>query len=509
MLNGSELKLAFNAVMDTSGGELVNLFSPKHTKANLQAEDLVFIRRMANMSSRTIVAETTELMSRRLELTRRLEATLINADRSVLPSIEVIDAVIRVDVNRIKKSISSFEISCGSLNALHSLREEKQTLNVLGERFQGLQEFLDAANLMEECIARSHFAEAWSLYEFTQRHLRRGSLNELGAFAQLEAELGSAKNRLVSAIEQTLSTQPLKVQETNNLLLIYRMIFPKVDLKEKYMEWRSSFYKYRKLEITKSNTPTRVIKDMLELARVHLSEIVHQFRSIFNQPCPVLSRFMVSEMDELLSLIEAQLRLVPSESLFQSLSEVYTVASYMKLFDINSRLNKISHDMVSNMVTKSTSAALKTFNGELSNYNWKPFMSLIPEGEADDSKLIHLTRNRPLAILYNDVANILNDLRTFPLISVKRITIHEIDTLIRSCLDILLAYPSAPAVELTAAIKNICVVLVPTVERYLDAVFGGTIKLSYTREHPRFPQDIERSIQSQPFPIDSVEVSPR
>jgi hypothetical protein len=493
MLNGSELKLAFDAVMEGSGGDISAFFSESGDISSLSQSDFKFVCELAHLSTRDLRTISNDLISQRFELNRKLESTLISADKSVLPFIDSIESVIRVDVNRIKTCISSFEISCGSVEALQSLREEKQTLRVLSEKSQHLQDFLDSAELMKECVSRSHFAEAWSLYEFSQPLLRRGSASEVTALSHLASELEGAKGLLVNAIEEALSTKSLRVQDTNSLLLIYRMIFPKVDLKEKFIEWRSSFYESRKAEIQKSNNPSRIIKDLLEHARVHLSEIINQFRAIFSQPITgqshILSRYIVTEIDELFTTVESQLQLIPSESVFQSLAEIYSIATYMKLFDCNSRLNKLSHKIVSTNITKTTQAALKTFNIELSSYNWKPFLSLIPEGETDDSKLIHLTRNRPVAVLYNDVANLLNDVKSFPLVSVRNQVFSELDNLIRACLDMLCAYPSAPSTELAVAIKNMCHVLVPAIESYLSTVFHGNVKLEHTRDHFRFPQE--------------------
>ena len=489
MLEGDYLKQAFKTLIDSTGSSVRGLFSDNSGFCAFNASDYEYVRRLSALNSRELRNELHELTSLRFDLNRRLESNLASADRDVQPCIDSVDLVLTSGLQRINSSLKGFELTQGSLSGLHLLREEKLTLNVFSERAQVIQDFLDTALVMDECITRSHFAQAWSVYEFAQRLLRKSSHRELQLFVRLQYDLEKAKLQLVTAIEEELSRKPLKVQEANNLLLTYRMIFPTVDLKEKFAEWRGCFYRSRKHEIIKGGNPTRMMKDLLEHGRINLSDIVGQFKTIFNQPSGVLTRLVIAEVEELFGMLESQMAVISQESVFQYLTDIYSIAAYMKLFDVHPRLNRISHTFLKTHITKVRTDALVSFKLELSTYNWKPFTSLIPDGEPDTLKLIFLTRNKPVAVFYNDVTMLLNEIRAFPLVSIMPVLVGALDQLLRSCIDLLCAYPSAPSTELSTSLRSMCLILTPTVEKNISSIFDREVRLFEARSHPRFLQD--------------------
>ena len=493
VLSAADLISQFNRVMDSSDDDIRRMWNTNGDPSDTSNDDVNYIRSLSSKSSTELREESHSLQSSRFSLNRRLESSLISADRLVVPSIESSEEIIFGDVARIHETIASWTVLTPQLPTLHFLRDEKSSLKALMDRLSGLQEFIDAPQLIRDCIARSHFSDAWSLLDFGQKTVRRYALDGIPFFAELSVEFAKTRELLVQGLEETLSTKSLRVQETNNLLLIYRMMFPKSDLKEKFVECRATFYRNRKNVILKGSIISKVLKDITEHVRVHLAEIVSQYRAIFSsnkqELTHSLNRFVVQEVSSFIELLNNSLPKIPQDIAFQTLLDVFHTANHIKVLDVNPQLNEICHRFIDARTRKICEDAFAVFKTELSCYNWKPFTSLIPENVPEDNKIIQLTRNKPLAVLYNDIIVLLNDVRLFPLKSIEESVVRSIDALVSSCLDSLFSFPSAPAGELAVATRNMCTILVPTLEQYLSAVFLRTVVLENTRADSRFPRE--------------------
>jgi hypothetical protein len=490
-----DLQSIFAKFVESCEGDLCTLFSFPGGSHIFGVSDLQYIMELGVCSSVGIRAEWQKLHSTLLALNRRIESPMLSVDRSFIAVMTSLEDVVCGGVKSLPRYVESLSGTSNPIPQFQGLREEKQALSSLLRRAQQIQDFLVLPQLLSECISRSQFSDAWSLYEFSQRFLRRHDVRNLTAFDIWRKEIGCQRDNFVSAIDVALSTRSLRVQEVNNMLLIYRMMFPKSDLKLKFIEWRSTFYKNRKADIRRGDADSKRAKDCLEHLRVHLAEILSQFRSIFpasngSVPVhPVLTRLIVEEVADIFDIIAETLIKVKPEVRFQFLRDILQQASGVKLFDMAPGLTSICVRYVAARIDEFCVEALANFKKEVSAYNWRPFMSLISESIRDDDP-IALTRHRPIAVLFNDLTSFLNELREFPLISAASVLTKSIDHLLSSCLDILCSSSSAPSSEITVATHNFCLILAPSVEGYISSMFARKVTFSSLRSRDGFIQYI-------------------
>ena len=480
------LRSTFAEVMSMSDDRLRGLFESKGE--SMTTADMRFIAEVSSYSGEQLSSVSHELLSLTHSLNRKLETEMLSADRSVEPCIDTIESIVMHDFSGVKSMLNSWDLACATPEMFKTFKAEKQMLRILLQNSQALQEFIEIPQLMEQCISSFQFAEALALHDFFHRVVLKFGLSSVGLVKSLSKEIESQKNCLTAAIDSALCAKALKVQEVNNLLLLHRVMFPRADLKAKFLEVRSQFYHSRKPRESE-NPPAKFIKDYVELIRVQLSEILNQFKMLFQQTAdPDLSRFVIAEVNEFLQALERMLPRIPAETVFQAMAEIYQHASYIKHFQLNARINPVFHNLLVDRIDKQVGESIESFKTELSMYNWKPFLALIPDDGSPDA-IIHLTRHKPLALLYNDATNLLNDLRVFPMVSVKNRITAALDQLMYSAFELLAHNPNALAVELGIATHNFCVIIVGSVEKTLSAVFQTTLRFSHIRSHPRFIQE--------------------
>ena len=485
----SDLRSAFENVMSMSDDRLRHLFDSSVDKVS--SLDLKFLSEISSYSTDQLVSKTADLKRSMFALNRDLESEMVSADRGIEPCIDSIESIVLHDSASMKSMLNAWTLPAVSIEPFKRFRAANSLLRTLLQNSQGLQEFLEIPQVMEQCIASSHYADAFALQDFFRRIVGRFPISSIPFFAELEREVEAQKMALERAIDTTLSTRVLKAQEINNLLLLHRLLHPKADLKLKFLECRSAYFRSRKPNENQC-TPSKFLKDYAEVIRVQLADILNQFKILFQQNGGQfdleLARFTLQEIKIFLDDVERVLPQVPVDSMFQTMAELFQLLSYVRVVQVNSRINPVFQKLVIDRVQKQVTDALETFKTELNLFSWRPFVALIPD-DCSETAIIHLTRHKPIAVLFNDITALLNDLRVFPLIAVKHRTITALDQLTYSAFELLARHPSAPSAELQVACSNFCKILISNIEQNLGAIFQTSVRFIHVRSHPRFQQD--------------------
>jgi hypothetical protein len=477
------LKLMMADISSASEGALSNLFDETPGIGNITADDTHYIRQMSEFNVADLQNEISSLTSSLYVVRRQLESQLAGLDRSALPSVDSVEGTISQDLRMSFQTIRDLEISPTGLEISDSLKVEKQALRDLIRSAPDLQEFIEIPQLISDCIKREYLPEAFSLCDFFERTCRQHALTETEIFMELGSQVSTLKEALVATLEDSLRSKTLKLQEVNDLFLLFQVMFPTSDLKAKFLEVRSQFIAHRR-GLSHDKNPEKRVKNRLDLIRVHLSELVIQYKSLFGSEIdPGLTRLVVSEVDAFVQLLNESLGLI--ESPFQFLSEVYQIISFVKLFHINPILDSTAHQCLTDRTDKACRETLESFKIELSSYNWKPFQALVSE-ETDLGHVLQLTRHKPIAVLYNDIMNMLNDLRLFRLKSAFQPVSLSLDRLLYAAFELLNSFPSAPSSELGHVCRNFCAILTPLVEDAVRSIFAAECKMNQLRHHPRF-----------------------
>lgn len=480
------LQEMFQKVMNDDKEPLRNLLNCSGLSPS--AADMDFVRNIVNYS-RDKLSRERKIFGGELDILHRsVESDVFISDRAVEPAIESIDVTVRHEVRDIHDQLKMLTLILPSeTSTMQTFREEKQRVKCLLSNLESLSEFLEIPQLMEQCVGAKQFGEALSLYDYFNRITKKAGLTENSLVRTIRSQLDTIKESLLADIERTLSSQNLKVQEVNNLLLIYRLMFPRENLRAKFLEFRFKYYFQRKeTTVMTAASPAKAAKEFIELFRVQLTDIVNQFKTLFpsdSDNSVELSQVILSEVYDFFKIFEESIRSIPSDQLFAQLADMYKILVFLKPFKLNSKVNYIVHSVLSQRIELACADAVEVLRREIAMYNWKPFLSLISD-QGDPYHVITLTRNKPTAVLYNDLTNILNDLRQFPMWSLREIVVKMLDQTLVQCLEILSS--EAQREELQYMRNGFCTIIVHVTEKNLGSIYGFLPTFHAVRSHPKF-----------------------
>ena len=480
------LQEMFEKVMNDDKESLRNLLNSSGSSPS--AADLDFVRNIANYSRDKLSRERKILGGELDMLQRSVESEVFISDRAVEPSIDSIDVTVRHEARAIHDQLKMLTLTLPSeTSTMQTFREEKQRVRFLLSKLESLSEFLEIPQLMEQCVGAKQFGEALSLYDYFNRITKKAALTENNLVRTIRSQLDTIRVFLLADVERALSSQNLKVQEVNNLLLIYRLMFPRENLRAKFLEFRFKYYFQRKEKtVMTAASPAKSAKEFIELFRVQLTDIVNQFKTLFpsdSDNSVELSQFILSEIDDFFKMFEESTRSIPSDQVFAQLADMYKILLFIKPFQLNAKVNYIVHSVLLQRIELACADAVEVLKRETAMYNWKPFLSLIPD-QCDPYHVIQLTRNKPTAVLYNDVTNILNDLRQFPMWSLREIVVELLDQTLVQSLETLSS--GAQRKELQFMRNGFCTIIVPVTEKNLGSIYGFLPTFHSVRSHPKF-----------------------
>jgi hypothetical protein len=489
-----DIRNRFDSIISQPDEELASIIRSAGIIASDEVLELV---RQTSTGTVSQLVEQTEKLSTDIRLSNQMfQCEIILGDESLASSVQMIESSLLRGAKNLRGRINDFEIRPKSVSQLDNFREQKQRIRFLMTHAQSIIDVLEIPQLVDNCVSCDNFAEAVSLLDFISRISKKVKLFD--SLPTLEQQVKQARETLVRELERGLSGRNLKLQETNNLLLVYGMMHPKEDLKRKFVGFRSTNYieRRKQIEIAKNSVdpPAKRIKDYTELVRVQLTEILTQFKLLFqvDELDPDLLKFSLDELTTFLEFLRSTLDKLPPDNIFSVIAEVYQHISLIKVFQLNPFVGYIFHSFALTKAEKHLTETLSFFKVELSQYNWRPSLTFISNG-LDSNSITQLTRHRPLAILYNDITNLLNDLRAFPLLSSRDGIQNSIENILTIALDLVMAVKNTTH-EVEIARKHFCHILVPYLEKYFGSVFGFKPDFRIVKKHPQFlPENLNRS----------------
>ena len=482
-----EIRERFDSAVLIHEAELGVLF--RSVDFIVSKDDFALVREAASWTIAELSKAAENLMSEINVSNLNLQKEVLLADRGLAASVDLIESTISHGVRSLRTRVSELSINSTRVSQLETFREEKQRIRFLLSHAQSMVDVLEIPQLVDQSIASENFLEGVSLLDFLNEISRKVKLFDILPCVADQAK--QAREGLIGALEGILSTRNLKVNEINNLLLVYRMIHPKVDLKEKYIAFRKNFYEVRKRKIVtvSDSFASKILKDYTQLVRMDLWEISTQFKVLFeSQDLDArIVQFAVKEVTEYLEYFQKMLSKVTS---FESIAEIYRNVSLMEsTIPLNTRMEYIFNRHVGMLVEKQIKDSLDIFKVELGQYNWRPSLALINSADPDpesSASIIQLSRNRPLAILYNDATSLLNDLRIFPLLSLQSEVQEKLDDFFFRCLQLVVNIVNDPTGESLLMRKSFCSILVPSIEKYIGIVFEMKSIFKRVRNHPQY-----------------------
>lgn len=490
--NGQLVEL-FNSVMSSSDGTFQSLLTETDLISAETEIDTDLLRGLALFSLSSLRDQLNSVGGELGAMRHQVDTQALNAgDWSIRDSVDALEHARLGDLTSLGNRVGSI-CSKAHIGPIDSLSAEKQTLARLLDSHAQLGEYVDLPNLAESCIASGYYMEAVDLFRFAKsvsdsseksrlvdKVSSRMSGLETSMMKSLEAKLSGDSVGTIDDVTKIISVlQAEKLGETLPGELVYLMA-------------RIGYFEAQKLRILKRKEVN--LREYAILIKSVICEEIFPFYHtlllddsldhFLTKERDAVSRFILNEIE---AFRQTLIRPTGMPYLFErgNLLVVKELHACI-VIELGGALRKINCDIDLNQVfvdlcvshfieprlrPQSISAV---FASDLKSYDWQP---------NNDTNLM---RHKPLALLYNQIINVLNELRHFPLTQISSKVIDYVDIACAQCFEQLVSIESNHE-EHKVMIRNYCFLLVPSLEKCLNALFTTTlVDLVITKSHERF-----------------------
>ncbi|QDZ19289.1 subunit 8 of oligomeric Golgi complex [Chloropicon primus] len=359
----------------------------------------------------------------RERIQRELEETAFKNYKAFVAAAECIEKVgngleqIGNDLSSIQGRVPVIEQQSSEYEATLAghLREQKQT-KLLASNAAQVQEILDVTQLMETCIKHGSYDETLDLEAFVNKLTVLHP--NVGIVRSLEREAKDLSKRMQSQLFSRLKAN-LQLPECLRIVGYLRRMgnFTEHGLREEYLECRD-FWFQQLVDDLPRHDHYAFIKRLTDFHRVHLFDIIMQYRAIFSSKdsagggrkgaggatqeenyryADLLHVWSARRVDSYLKLLAKSLPFIHEGANLSSVLEhcMYCGLSLGRIgLDFRCLLVPIFQEAVRSLFRGSVKRAMKTFELMLASYKW-------PKG----------SQHPPLAVLTNGFLASFNELR--------------------------------------------------------------------------------------------------
>lgn len=341
-------------------------------------------------------------------------------------------------------------------SAEHILEKRKMNQTLLANH-STLLDLLEIPQLMDTCVRNGNYDEALDLEAFV---CKLSTMHpKLPVVQALAAEVGQTTQSLLSQLLQKLRSN-IQLPECLRIIGYLRRIgvFSDYDMRLQFLRCREAWLTGI-LEDLDQRNPYEYLKGMINCHRMHLFDVVNQYRAIFaddtsgseeNYDGGLLFSWAMHQITSHLKTLKVML---PKITEGGSLSNILDQCMYCAMglgwvgLDFRGLLPSLFEDAVINLFSKNMSTAVENFQLVLDGHRWVPLPVVgFPANNIGDSSQedvnppAHLMEHPPLAVFVNGVSAAINELRPCAPISLKHLLAQELIKGLRAVSGSLLRY---------------------------------------------------------------------
>jgi len=355
-----------------------------------------------------------------------------------------LDTLLNQKLPSCTESCKEFQVQAESISVKRKVNSQ------ILQRHSQLLELLEVPQLIDACVKNGHFDDALELANFVRKVNKKHGAS-IPLVRSILCEVRDCIQSMISQLIGQLRTAQLSLPVCLKVIGHIRRLdaFTETELRVLFLNARDSWFKATLASIPSDDAYNHVTKT-IDTTRVHLFDIVTQYKAIFNDDndlvtvrrgTPVASRpndsailhsWILEKVEGLLSTLKKDLY---SPAVIQRLDAVLNQAMYLGLsfgrvgIDIRALLIPIFEETSLRILSSAVDQAAKTFEDELkvlsfsstavtaSSSNTVLAMSFDVAAKPDYGQLVPppppltLLQFPPLASLYNNFINGLNDMR--------------------------------------------------------------------------------------------------
>ncbi|CAA7402950.1 unnamed protein product [Spirodela intermedia] len=377
------------------------------------------------------------------------------------------------------------------LDSAQEILEERKTNQALLANHSTLLDLLEIPQLMDTCIRNGNYDEALDLEAFVLRLSKVHS--ELPVIQALAAEVRHTTQAMLSQLLQKLRSN-IQLPECLRIVAHLRRVgvFSESEMRLQFLRCREAWLAAILDDLDQRNA-YEYLKGMVNCHRMHLFDVVNQYRAIFNNDKSgneenydggLLFSWAMHQINTHLSTLEAMLpKIADGGALSNILDQCMYCAMGLGLVGLDFRglLLPLFEDAVLNLFSRNMDMAVKNFQEALSSHHWVPLPavgfttnSANDENQDDVAPPSLLMEHFPLAVFVNGVSLAMNELRPCAPLSLKHVLAQQIVGGLQEVSDALLHYNSSRILRdnESALFLSLCQVFTEVVCLYCATSFG-------------------------------------
>ncbi|KAL9678882.1 hypothetical protein QQ045_016733 [Rhodiola kirilowii] len=396
---------------------------------------------------------------------RQMQEVAVGNYTAFIAAADALQAI-RGEVTSIDKHLESLigeipKLTSGCTEFIESAEQilNKRKMNqTLLANHSTLLDLLEIPQLMDTCVRNGNYDEALDLeayvYKLSTVHPK------LPVIQALAAEVRHTTQSLLSQLLQKLRSN-IQLPECLRIIGYLRRIgvYTEYEMRLQFLRCREAWLTGILDDLDQRN-PYQYLKGMIDCHRMHLFDVVNQYRAIFaddtsgseeNYDGGLLFSWAMHQITSHLQTVKVML---PKITEGVSLSNILEQCMYCAMglgwvgLDFRGLLPSLFEEAVLNLFSKNMSTAVENFQVVLDSHRWVPLPSVgfpssrISEDYMDDvAPPPSLMEHPPLAVFINGrVSAAMNELRPCAPLSLKHILAQELIKGLRAVSDSLLRY---------------------------------------------------------------------
>ncbi|CAG2208481.1 COG8 [Mytilus edulis] len=404
--------------------------------------------------------------------------------------------IIEKHVDNLLQNLPSLSEECEVVTKQAQEINSSRRMNNLGKQRNTLPklklEVLEIPQLMDTCVRNGYFEEALELAAHVKRLEKKHST--ISVINNIVNEVKNSTQLMLNHLIQQLRTNVQLPACLRVIGYLRRMdVFTEAELRIKFLQARDSWFQGILRALPKDDPYTHITKT-IEASRVHLFDIITQYRAIFSDEDPLLSTakeesineaalfhgWVVQKVSQFLSTLESDLQIGVGGRLDSILGQcMYFGLSFSRVgADFRGLLAPIFQRAALNTFTLALTEAIKKFEENMQSYNLlnvtstsgSSYTSASQAGQMYPPNL--LLDFYPLAAYCNHILTAFNELRLCAPISMACEVSQALESSLQQINRIILAFHRAEETTFDKKEKdnfdNFCTVYVTDLVPYLN-----------------------------------------
>eukprot|EP01018_Ginkgo_biloba_P022744 Gb_37671 [translate_table: standard] len=397
-------------------------------------------------------------------LRRQMQEVAVGHYRAFITAADALQSV-REEVSSVDKHLESLiseipKLTSGCNEFMDSAQQilEKRRLNrTLLANHSTLLDLLEIPQLMDTCVRNGNYDEALDLEAFVSKLATMHA--KLPVIQSLAADVRQTTQSMLSQLLQRLRSN-IQLPECLRVIGYLRRlgVFNEHEMRLQFLRCREAWLASIIDDLDQGNV-YEFLKRMADLHRVHLFDVVTQYRAIFaddtsgseeNYDGGLLFSWAMHRITSHLNTLQTML---PKITEGVSLAIILEQCMYCAMslgwvgLDFRGLLPPLFEASVHNLFVRNMAAAVENFQLVLDSHRWVPLppVGMASRGSTDESPdgvapPYSLMEHPPLAIFVNGVLAALNELRHCAPINLKSVLALELLRALQTVSDSLVLY---------------------------------------------------------------------